>query len=224
MSVAPQGNTEIWDRVYQSGRSLWYPYEVAVRLVRRHLERHGFRGVLLDHGCGSGNHLEFFARLGIEAHGTEVAQSALALVRSRFEGAKLRQPAVSLVDPERPLAEQLPSFDHLFAWGSVHYDAKPRVLKSLGTLIGKLPAGGAFFFAVPTTNDIVYRLSEPQADGSRRISGNLSGQKGAVVSIPGSQEEVRDWCAGIQVRDLGTFGWTLDGEQVEYFFVYGVAS
>lgn len=217
-------SAKVWDRLYRGGHALWYPYEVAVRLVRHHLGREGFPGVILDHGCGSGNHLEFFARLGLKAHGTDVAEGALDVVRARFAGAKLPVPQLTLVDPMQPLAGQLPAYDHMFAWGSLHYDAKPRVLAALRDLIAGLPKGGAFLLSVPSANDIVYPRSEAMADGSRRITQEVSGQVGAIVSIPESSDELREWCKGIDVRDLGTFGWTLQGQRVEYYFLYGVAS
>jgi len=217
-------SAQIWDRLYREGHSLWYPYEVAVRLVRHHLGREGFQGVILDHGCGSGNHLEFFTRLGLRSHGTDVASGALDVVRARFAGAKLPCPPLSHVDPMQPLAGQLPAYDHVFAWGSLHYDAKPRVLAALGDLIAGLPKGGAFLWSVPSSRDIVHPRSEPMADGSRRITKDVSGQVGAIVTIPESPEELRSWIPGIDVRDLGTFGWTLQGQQVEYYFVYGVRS
>lgn len=219
---AGQDNSQLWNRLYESGAYLWYPYEVAVRVVRRHLAADGFSGTILDHGCGSGNHLEFFARLGLRSVGTEVAPNAVEIVRTRFRGAMLPCPPIHLVDLARPLAPQLPAFDHVFVWGSVHYNRRARVLEDIAALAGRLPKGGAFILSLPNRNDVAHSQSEALADGSRRFTSDISGQRGAVVTIPESEADLISWCRGIEVRDCGTFGWTIGGRRSELHFVYGV--
>lgn len=215
-------NAALWNRLYESGAYLWYPYEVAVRVVRRHLSAEGFAGVVLDHGCGSGNHLEFFVRLGLSPVGTEVAANAVGLVRNRFRGAMLSCPPIHLIDPGRPLAPQLPRFDHAFAWGSLHYNHRARTVEDIGTLADRLPKGGAFILCVPSVNDVVCQQSEQLPDGSRRITSNVSGQHGAIVTVPENDTELIRWCRGITIHDCGTFGSTLGGVRSEFHFVYGV--
>jgi SAM-dependent methyltransferase len=214
--------TAVWDRFYQSGHRLWYPYEVLVRLVRHHLAREGFAGLMLDHGCGSGNHLEFLTRVGIRAHGTEVSPSALETVRSRFEGAMLPVPTLSLVDPTAPLSGQLPGYDHVLAWGSVHYNHRAKVIDDLKTLIGGLPRGGVFLYQVPSINDVAARQSERLPDGSSRIVGAISSQTGAIATYPESHDELRSWLPGLDLRDVGTVNVQLLGTPVEYYFAYGL--
>ena len=214
--------TLVWERFYQTGHRLWYPYEVLVRLVRHHLGREGFPGLLLDHGCGSGNHLEFLTRVGVRTHGTEVSPAAIETVRSRFEGAMLPMPALSLVDPTRPLAGQLPAYDHVLAWGSVHYNRKDKVLEDLRALIEGLPKGGVFIFQVPSTNDVAARQAERLDDGSFRIVGSISSQTGAIATYPESHDELKTWLPGLALRDMGTVNVHLLGNAVEYFFAYGV--
>ena len=117
MSEIQHEATGVWDRFYQTGHALWYPYEALVRLVRYHMGQEGFDGLVLDHGCGSGNHLEFLTRLGIRTHGTEVSPAALDTVRSRFRGAMLPMPDLSLFNPDLPIADQLPDYDHVWPGG-----------------------------------------------------------------------------------------------------------
>lgn len=229
MSTAPSGNqpaahdnSQLWNRLYETGAYLWYPYEVAVRVVRRHLAAEGFPGTILDHGCGSGNHLEFFVRLGLSATGTEVAANAVEIVRGRFRGAMLACPPVQLIDLARPLAPQLPKFNHVFAWGSLHYNHRARVAEDIGVLADRLPKGGAFILSIPSRNDVAFAQSEALPDGSRRFVTNISGQQGAVVTVPENETELVGWCRGIDVRDCGVFGWTIGGVRSELYFVYGV--
>ena len=222
MSSQTHEATRIWDKFYASGHRLWYPYEVVVRLVRYHLAHAPLDGIMLDHGCGSGNHLEFLSRLGVRTHGTDVSPSALQTVRSRFEGAMLPTPALSLVDPTVALGPQLPAYDHVIAWGSTHYNIREKVLSDVSDLIEGLPKGGVLVFQVPSVNDVAARQSERLPDGSFRIVGEISGQTGAICTFPANHEELRGWLRGIDIRDMGTVATQLLGNNVEYFFAYGV--
>lgn len=214
--------SEVWDRFYATGHRLWYPYEVVVRLVRHHLARGTLDGVMLDHGCGSGNHLEFLTRVGVRTIGTEVSANALETVRARFEGAMLPTPPLSLFDPLAPLAGQLPRYDHVIAWGSTHYNHRAKVLDDIASLIDGLPRGGVMLFQCPSVNDVAARQSERLPDGSFRIVGAISSQTGAVCTFPESHDELRGWLAGLELRDVGTVNTLLLGTPVEYYFAYGV--
>jgi len=211
----------VWDAVYEGGQFMAYPYEVAVRLVKRHLKSDGFPGTVLDHGCGSGNHLELFVRHGVRVHGTEIAEKSKALIRARFLGANLAEPPVSVIDLGRPLGPQLPAFDHVFSWGAIHYNYREATLRDIRVLVEGTPVGGCFILCVPSGRDVVARESERLADGSRRLVSDVSGQAGSIVTIPESDDELAQWCQGIRVRDLGRFGWTIGGRESEFLFLYG---
>jgi SAM-dependent methyltransferase len=219
--TADNRNVRIWDDIYAGGRSLWYPYEVAVRIIHHLRGRQQLQGTILDHGCGSGNHLEFMVRVGLTPVGSEVSPASLGLIKARFAGAKLMAPPVTLFDPSLPLTGQLPAFDHVFAWGSMHYNSRGKFLADLATLIELLPAGGRLILAVPSRNDVVASQSTKQADGSYRVTADVSGQQGAVVTIPEDEAEFRSWCGGIAIDDCGRFGWTVQGVQSEFLFLHG---
>lgn len=214
--------TDIWDKFYAGGHRLWYPYEVVVRLIRFHLAHGKLDGVMLDHGCGSGNHLEFLTRVGVRAHGTEVCPHALATVRSRFEGAMLPLPPLQLINPVEPLAGQLPAYDHVIAWGSTHYNHRAKVLADIASLIDGLPTGGVMIFQCPSVNDVAAQQSERLADGSFRIVGSISSQTGAICTFPESHDELRSWLNGLELRDVGSVATLLLGTPVEYYFAYGI--
>jgi SAM-dependent methyltransferase len=214
-------NVKIWEDIYAGGRNLWYPYEVAVRIIHQLRGKGALKGVILDHGCGSGNHLEFMQRVGLSAIGSEISAASLDLIKARFAGAKLQAPPVTLFDPNQPLDTQLPAFDHVFAWGSMHYNRKAKVLADLAWLIDRLPEGGRLILAVPSTNDVVAAQSEREADGSYRIVTDVSGQKGALLTIPDNREELESWCAGLAIDDCGQFGWVVQGQRSEFLFIHG---
>ncbi len=219
--TADNRNVKIWDDIYAGGRSLWYPYELAVRVIHQLRAKDLLKGVILDHGCGSGNHLEFMVRVGLTPIGSEVSAASLSVIKGRFSGAKLIAPPVTLFDPSLPLDGQLPAFDHVFAWGSMHYNSRGKFLADLRTLIDRLPSGGRLILAVPSRNDVVATQSTREADGSYRLTDDVSGQRGAVITIPDDEQEFRSWCGGIAIDDCGRFGWTLQGVQSEFLFLHG---
>lgn len=219
--LSGRAGASAWERLYKTERAyLSYPYDVAVRLVRKHIS--GTAGVVLDHGCGAGNHLEFMTRMGLRTIGSEISWSALGRVRGRFRGAMLACPPLHLFDPARPLA--LPPYDHVFAWLSICYNPRDKVIADIATLIAGLPKGGAFILAVPSRDDVSYRDSVQRGDGAREIVTDISGQRGMVLTIPAGADELAGWCAGIDIREIGEFGWTIGGVRSAFLTVYGVKS
>jgi cyclopropane fatty-acyl-phospholipid synthase-like methyltransferase len=177
--------------------------------------------LLLDHGCGSGNHLEFFTRIGVRAIGTEVAPAALRGVRERFAGAMLPQPELLLFDPQLSLGPQLPSYNHVIAWGSTHYNQRAKVLADINALIDALPPGGVMIFQIPSTKDVAARQSRRLPDGSFEIVGGISSQTGAICTFAEDENEVVAWLQGLDLIDLGRLSTRLLGNDVDYFFAYG---
>lgn len=213
--------TRVWDEFYEGGHRLWYPYEVVVRLARHRLAHGGFPGVLLDHGCGSGNHLEFFTRLGVRSTGTEVSPAALRSVRERFAGAMLPRPELMLFDPQLPLGPQLPPYNHVIAWGSTHYNRRAKALADIKALIDALPPRGVMIFQIPSTKDVAARQSRRLEDGSFEIVGGISSQTGAICTFAEDENEVATLLQGLDLIDLGRLSTRLLGNDVDYFFAYG---
>lgn len=221
MSAAAK-NKDIWDDIYASGGLLWYPAEALVRLVRRREREGSFPGVILDHGCGSGNVAEFLVRSGHRVHCTDISPAALRLLDQRFLGALLPRPTTSLIDVGRRLKPQLPAYDHCIAWQSLCYSDLATAKANLADLIDGMPSGGVLIVNFPTPNDLLCRHSEPMADGSRQLIDNVSNQKGAIVTVPASADELRAWCRKIVAQDVIEYGLTFAGERSEYYVLYGV--
>ena len=71
-----------WDASYQDGPAPWdigTPQPVVVRLA----SEGGFAGVVLDAGCGTGENTLHIAALGLKVLGVDVAETALAIARTR---------------------------------------------------------------------------------------------------------------------------------------------
>lgn len=215
-------NIEIWDEIYAGGRILWYPYEVAVRITRYLKAQNRLKGTILDHGCGSGNHLELFTRLGLRAVGTDVSPAALDTVRRRFEGAQLSPPdELVIFDPRASLSSQLPRYDHVFAWGSIHYNNYDKMLQDIQSLVSGMTPGGSFIIAVPSRHDIAIANADEVSAGMFRLKNNISGQIGALVCAPADESELKSWCTGIEIEDCGRFGWDFRGQRSEFIYLFG---
>ena len=73
---------ESWDAEYQGGPAPWdigRPQGAIVRLAARG----GFAGAVLDAGCGPGENTLHVAALGLPVLGVDVAETALAMARTR---------------------------------------------------------------------------------------------------------------------------------------------
>lgn len=71
-----------WDASYRDGPAPWdlgRPQGAVVRLAARG----GFTGTVLDVGCGTGEHALYVASLGCPVLGVDVAETALAMARTK---------------------------------------------------------------------------------------------------------------------------------------------
>lgn len=63
---------------------LRYPADWIIRFHNMYLKKHLPTGRVLDYGCGSANNTLFFLENGYDAHGVDVAPSALELIRENL--------------------------------------------------------------------------------------------------------------------------------------------
>lgn len=78
-----------WDASYVDGPAPWdigRPQPAIVRLAARGV----FAGPVLDVGCGAGDNALHLASLGLSVLGVDVAETALAIARSKAEGRGLQ--------------------------------------------------------------------------------------------------------------------------------------
>src|SRR5271168_2266964 len=71
-----------WDESYRDGPAPWDiggPQPAIARLA----SEGGFRGAVLDAGCGTGEHTLLIASLGLRVLGVDVAETALAMARKK---------------------------------------------------------------------------------------------------------------------------------------------
>jgi cyclopropane fatty-acyl-phospholipid synthase-like methyltransferase len=149
-----------FDGIYQVGDAPWdigrpQPPLAAVA------ESGGFKGRVLDVGCGTGEHALLAASLGLPAVGVDGAPTAIALAE-----AKARERALDarfLVADALDLASIGESFDTVVDCGLFHVfddDDRARYVASLATAV---PGGGRLFL-------LCFSDRQPGDFGPRRVS------------------------------------------------------
>ena len=210
---------EIWDNIYQNGNFMQYPSEYFVKLLKNTEIKTRLSGVTLDHGCGSGINAECLIRAGHKVVCSEVSQSALDITRRRLIIAGELDPSCYLVDPARPLAPQLPEYDNVICWLSLCYASATEMATTISQLINGMSLNSLFWFATPTKNDLLYRLSIPSSGPSRVLGPAAGAQEGAVMTIFNNQAEVESMFLGTEILGSGIYGMTFDGIQHEYLVI-----
>jgi len=210
---------KIWDEIYENGNFMQYPCEYFVRLLRRTENRYGIKGITLDHGCGSGNNAECLYRSNHQVVCSEVSKSALEITRDRLLKAGQENPSCTLIDPNLPLQRQLPEYDNVICWQSLCYCSEKVMAESIAQLIDGISRDGFFWFATPTKNDLLFRACEPGSGPSRVLGSKAGPQEGATMTVFDDSTQVERLFSGMKILDMGTYGMTFDGCQLEYLVV-----
>lgn len=206
---------EIWDNIYQNGNFMQYPSEYFVKLIKITEAQTGINGITLDHGCGSGNNAECLLRAGYKVACSEVSETALSVTRRRLIQAGAKDTACHLIDPSQPLGPQLPKYDNVISWQALCYANEKEMALSIAQLVDGMSTNGFFWFATPTTNDLLYRLSVPSKEPSRILGPTAGAQQGAVMTVFESNTEIEAMFSGTKILSSGTYGMTFEGVQHE---------
>ncbi|MDO9227515.1 MAG: class I SAM-dependent methyltransferase [Pseudomonadota bacterium] len=146
-----------------ANHALAYPAEYVIRIFRGsypHLAMPKPQSgqSVLDVGCGDGRHLPFFASLGLDAHGVEIAAPIVEQLRGRLAPLGIAADRLRVGScASLPFADA--TFDYVMAWNSAYYMSLDgadftahaaeltRVLRPGGWLVISVPKPSAFIFA-----------------------------------------------------------------------------
>jgi SAM-dependent methyltransferase len=123
-----------WDASYHDGPAPWdvgHPQPAIVRLA----SERGFAGAVLDAGCGTGENALHLASLGLSVLGVDVAETALAIARTKAadRGLEVEFAAADAFHVERLRR----SFDTVLDCGLFHAfdgDERPAYVASLASV------------------------------------------------------------------------------------------
>ena len=123
-----------WDASYHDGPAPWDIGEPQPAVARLASEG-GFSGTVLDAGCGTGENALYIASLGLDVFGFDVAETALAIARSKAQERGIR---IEFVEADAlQLAGLKRSFETVLDSGLFHTfdrDERARYVVSLASV------------------------------------------------------------------------------------------
>lgn len=184
-----QNTAELYTDFYGKGGNFFrFPNEYVIKAYSlcakpdAHAGPSSAPGRFLDFAFGSGNNSVFFIMQGYEAHGVEVAASALPLLRENLRLYGLDQSHAERFRIIPDTWDRLPYEDGFFnfivANHVIYYYATPEAWnKVTAELYRCLKPGGMLFFSMMAPNHTTCRQAERVEGGLLRTpDGNLAGQ------------------------------------------------
>lgn len=160
MAYGPEGVALSEFHSAYTGAPAWEigrPQPVFVRLA----DAGEIRGSILDVGCGTGEHVIYFARRGHEVWGIDAVPAAIERARSKAAEAGVN---VTLIEGDALHLERLGrTFDTVIDSGLFHVFSNADRLKFVASLHNVLPPGGRYFMEA-------FSDRETRKEGPRRLS------------------------------------------------------
>ena len=158
-----------------AAQALAYPAEYVIRIFRGNyphlaMPRPQPGQSVLDVGCGDGRHLPFFASLGLETHGVEIAAPIVEQLRNRLAPLGIAEDHLHVGScAALPFADA--SFDFVVAWNSAYYMSLDGADFAVHAreLVRELRAGGWLVLSVPKPSAFIFDGSEPAERPGCRI-------------------------------------------------------
>ncbi len=150
-----------WDDIFRSeGHVFPEPAPVVTELTRFFRDCNCSR--LLDLGCGTGRHMVYFARQGIQVCGMDSAPAGLSLAREWLQREHLSADLV-LADAWWPLPFRDGAFDAILSTQVIHHGRLAAILQATGQIGRVIRRGGVLFVSVPehVDPDVEYVEVEP---------------------------------------------------------------
>lgn len=164
---------------------------------------------ILDLGCGDGRHAWFFAALGFEVSGCELAEEQVLRLRDRLPG-DFRVGRASAL----PFADE--AFDTLAAVNSVYYlDPGGAITDNLAEAARVTRPGGTLVLSFVGRDHFLLREGEAHADGSFTLATDPIGVRiGARIRPAWSEDDLRGLFAfdpRLRVHQIGEIRDTCAG-------------
>ncbi|MFX0106719.1 MAG: class I SAM-dependent methyltransferase [Candidatus Hodarchaeota archaeon] len=136
-----------WDDIFaQQGRVFTEPHSAMAKIME--ILSSVDRPRILDLGCGTGRHLVYFAKRGIEVHGFDSSLTAISIAESWLEEegvtANLSQHRM-----EKPFPYSSDFFDAVISIQVIHHNRMKDILATVSEIERVLRAKGILFVTIP---------------------------------------------------------------------------
>lgn len=221
---------QAWDHTWsQPGAQAWYPDEQVVRFLSRYyVQRRGLgpeglhryenrplRG--LDLGCGKGRHVVLMAEMGIEAHGTDISEVAIASGREWLAHARLsgKMDVGSITKIDYPDAY----FDLVICHGVLDHVLEADCVAAIAEVRRILRPGGRFLVSLISEKDSAYGQGTPiEPDTWLVAEGYEAGIPQAFFSLDRLRNRLKDFSLQgvVEVSNTSLVGQSLIGTDKQY--------
>ena len=172
-----EGFQEVWEKLYASGHSSKYPWDVVVTFIFRNRcklkdisENH-----LLEVGFGAGNNLWCAAREGFKVSGIEGSSTAVSIAKKRFQDDSLEGDLRIGTFTKLPFEDNF--FDLAVDRGSLVCVNKSNQIKAIREIRRCLNIGGKFLFVGYGDTNTSVHSGELSKDGITKniTEGSMAG-------------------------------------------------
>lgn len=137
----------LWEEKYSSGLAQYYPWDAVVSFIYHYAPKNKPRHQIkiLEVGCGSGPNLWFAAREGFNVTGIDGSNSAIKIVKSRFQSEGLTG-EFKVVNFSEDLPFESNNFDLVIDRAAITYCGEKISNKLISEIHRVLSPAGKFFF------------------------------------------------------------------------------
>lgn len=137
----------LWEEKYSSGLAQYYPWDAVVSFIYHYAPKNKPRHQIkiLEVGCGSGPNLWFAAREGFNVTGIDGSNSAIKIVKSRFQSEGLTG-EFKVVNFSEDLPFESNKFDLIIDRAAITYCGERTSDKLISEIYRVLSPNGHFFF------------------------------------------------------------------------------
>lgn len=201
-----KNKSSIWSAAYKRGMTMWEPQESIVVFCARFLKRRETLRSwsvrrkarrILDLGCGNGSNARFFALMGYEAHGIDIASAAIKMGRAWFarEGIRGHLSVGSVL----ALPYKDGFFDAVVSHGVLDHMVMGEARKAASESRRVLKPKGLLFLTLISNGDSAYGQGHPAGRNTFILR---DGPEKGLPQHYFDQGEIKDLLPGFTILDL----------------------
>ncbi len=219
-------NKEFHDGAYKSGYGIQYPEGHVIRIYQRILKYElGIDGSgkenLLDFGCGTGAHVQYFDRLGFNVFGVDIDPTAILKCREQVP----HRENFLRVSPSTPSLSDIDfgvKYDVVLANQVLYYLNQDDCQKVIDIMYETMNPGGMLAVTMMSRQHHFFKKASAHSDGIWEV--NVTGRvnKKMYISFIGSEEELLARFNKFECLHVGFYDSALrkdEGQTHHYVFI-----